>query len=228
MSQPESEDSEAARRAAHALGPIVGSSSTRHQGRPVAWAFDIAATESRHLVLAGAEGLDGRVLLRVDAEHAFSGMLFGKAIALHSDRLLDRGEVALIESPAESSWHCDAFFLHPDVPTGLRDEDVLAIALHASEAGLPVPQLAAALEARAPDGVSRPDPLAEAPTYPAWVRLLRSVRRYDRLLALQAPELLLEKERVLARRFFQRVDLTSFGPLPDDVVGHMRTLKLLE
>ena len=228
MGQPESDESEAARRAAHALGPIEGSSTTRHHGKPIAWAFDIAATAHRHLVLAGAEGLEGRVLLRVDAELAFSGMLLAKAIAQHSDRQLDRGEVTLIETPAESSWACDAFYLHPEVPAGLREHDVLAIALHAGEAGLPVPQVAAALEARAPDGVSRPDPLAEAPTYPAWVRLLRSVRRYERLRALQAPEVLLEKERVLARRFFQRVDLSSFGPLPDDVLGHMRALKLME
>ena len=79
----ESEASLAARRAAESFGDVEGSSYSMFEDRPVVWAFDVIRSPHR-LIVAGHETLPLRVLLLVDEEHAFSGMLYGKALAAYS------------------------------------------------------------------------------------------------------------------------------------------------
>jgi hypothetical protein len=215
----ETEASRAAREAAEELGPVAGSSYTTFEGRPFLWAFDVQR-EPHGLVVAGGEETPGRVLLWVAEEHVFSVMLYGKALVGSSADPLEPHLVTLIEEiPPQASWYCDSFYLTRRRITGMRDGDLLAVALHAGEAGMSPDAAESAVAARSPDLVSSPDPNAGHPGFRRWFKLVRSLRRLARLRELAAPEVIIENEIRIARRLWEEPDVRDLAEWPADLVA---------
>lgn len=213
----ETEASRAAREAAEGFGAVGGSSYTTFEGRPILWAFDVEQEDGRGLVVAGGENVPGRALLFADEAHAFSVMLYGKALVGCSADALEPHLVTLIEEvPAQASWYCDSFYVSRRRIAGMRAEDVVAVALHASEVGMTADAAEAAVAARTPELVSSPDPRAGWDGFPLWVKLVRSLRRLARLRELAAPEVIVANEVRIANRLWQR-DLGALVDWPDDL-----------
>jgi len=197
----ESEGSLEARRFAATFGAIEGSSYSPRSAddkRPIAWAFDVALAD-RRLVIGGSEQERGRVLLFVPHEYAFSGMLYVKAIATAGSEAIDRHVVTLVRRPADASWLADLFYLSRHTVPGMGPCDVLAVALHATEAGLSPDVVEAAVKRRAPDWMSIPEHGASHAAFPRWAKAVRSLRRLVRLRELDAPAIIIENEIAIAR-----------------------------
>ena len=215
----ETEASRAAREAAEELGPVAGSSYTTFEGRPFLWAFDVER-EPYGLVVAGGEEAPGRVLLLVAEEHLFTVMLYAKALVGSSADPLEPHLVTLTELiPPQASWYCDSFYLSRRQMPGMREGDLLAVALHAREAGLSADAAEAAVAARTPDLVSSPDPDAGRSGFREWVKLVRSLRRLSRLRELAAPEVIIENEVRIANRLWQGPGVRDLADWPDDLVA---------
>lgn len=216
----ESSGSLAAREAARRLGNVEGSSYTTFEGHPVAWAFDVAGGEHHH-ILAGAASSEQRVFLVVDADHAFTAMLYGKALASAGETLAPHS-VVLVDIPAEASWHCDSFYISRDRLDGMRDNDVLVVALHAHESGARADDAEAAVKGRTPNLVSSADPRASEPGFAEWMKLVRVLRRLIRLRELDAPEIIVANDVDLAKKIWTDHEVRALASWPDDL-GSMAT-----
>jgi hypothetical protein len=222
----ESSGSLAAREDARRLGDVEGSSYTTFEGRPVAWAFDVAVGK-RHHIVAGAVSTEQRVFLLVDADHAFSAMLYGKALASAGEPLTPHS-IALVETPREASWPCDSFYVSRERLEGMRGRDVLAIALHAHECGPSADAAEAAVKRRTPELVSTPDPRATEPGFAHWMKLVRVLRRLARLRELDAPEIIIENDVELAKKIWTKGEVRALASWPDDLRALADELDLVD
>jgi hypothetical protein len=191
----ESEGSRLARDAAGRLGEVVGSSYSSLSGEPVLWAFHVSREGTDPLILSGGAHSDRRAVLRVVEEHAYTGLLLGKALVGYAVSPLEPRSVVVVgKVPAEAGWYCDSFYLADDRLEGMDERCLLAVGLWAAEAGLSHDLAEAAVRGRSPELVSVPDPNAGQPGFRHWVKLVRSLRRARRLAELASPEPILEKE----------------------------------
>jgi hypothetical protein len=211
----ESSGSLEARESARRLGDVEGSSYTTFEGHPVEWAFDVAGGEY-HRILAGAASSEQRVLLIVDADHAFTAMLYGKAL-VSSGETLTPHSVVLVDIPPEASWHCDSFYVSRERLDGMRDNDVLVVALHAHECSPSADTVETAIKRRTPHLVSSPDPRATETGFAQWMKLVRVLRRVLRLRELDAPEIIIANDVELAKKIWTNHDVRALASWPDDL-----------
>lgn len=183
-----------ARARAESLGDVVGSSISRFDGAPVAWAFDIDDGSPRHIVLAGAALRPESLVLGATQDHVFAVMRFGKALfasaAMPVGKQLTAGEVVkLAQQPEGASWFCDSFLLCPRKQLGL-----CAVGLHLDEIGRSPADTLARVRVRTPALVTSPDPHAREPDYATAALLVRRLRRIVRLRELDAPAQIIDND----------------------------------
>jgi hypothetical protein len=211
----ESEASRAAREAASRFGEVQGSSYTTFEERPILWAFDVNAGEHR-VIYAGGESSDQSVLLLASEAIAFTAMLHAKSLIGHRHEELEPHQVTFVErvDPA-ASWWCDSFYVSRRRFGPALEHELLAVTLHAAEVGLDPDRAEEAVLAR--NLMSTPDPSAKDPRFPAWVKLLRSLRRLTRLEELAAPQIIIDNEIQLAERAWQRLERCPLASWPPDL-----------
>jgi hypothetical protein len=230
----ESEGSFEAREFANVLGVVEGSSYTTRGGDPIVWAFDVSysAFEPRRLIVAGAAHTEMRIYMLVPEDHAFSGLLMAKAVVAGVDAE-DLAPHALVVPDPDAFgelgtehclqfYVCDAQFGAPIETPGLA-----AVGLRADEGSLPPDTVLALLRKRTPDGLTTLDPFRKEPWYLSYALLVRAARRWRRLVALDAPAIIIENDiRAIQRH---RADIAASGwtaaraKLPPDVENAVRT-----
>lgn len=226
----ESKGSRQARARAATFGEVLSSSYTTFEDRPVLWAFSMQPSAEPHLIiLAGGETFPGDLLLRIAEDEAFTGMLYGKAlIHASSEPLEPHVVVRLLEQPAQASWLADSFYVAKERLRGMRDVDLLAVALHASETGLDEDAAEAAVRSRTPELISSPDPLAMHPAFQPWLKVVRCLRRLRRLREIDAPSIIIDNDvRTAKQTFAERLRGKSLPPWPDDLHALVDELDLM-
>jgi hypothetical protein len=215
----ESEASWAARQAAARFGDVEGSSYSTFEERPVLWAFDVAA-DAHRIIFAGGESSDRSVLLLVDEENAFTGMMHAKAIVGYSRERLGPHVVTVVDQvDPKASWFCDTFYLSRHRCGPASENELLAVALHGTEVGLDPDRAERSLLARSPKLISTPDPAAKEATFPSWVKLIRSLRRLVRFRELNAPEVIIDNEIEMAMRFWKQLGRRTLAAWPEDLIA---------
>lgn len=163
-----------------------------------------------------------RIQLSVREEHLDAGMIYARALLFSPphDGHDNIHHHILRPTPEGVAWSCDSFVEMTDVE-GVGEHHV--VGAHLDELGRREDVTLAMIHEREPDYITTPDPEAHRPDYHVAAALVRRLRRYYRLVELNAPTIIIDNEIALVRRLTKPAWLA----LPADCVAAATELGVL-